>query len=168
MDSATIGTIWESADPSASDLLYIHRHALRACVLQNRGAAQHSSAHSMFVSAPTSATATGEITRALIRTRTRSAAFSACGAGPGFGRRRGAAAAQRKLKASALCTRSADLMEFIARAACKRHDETASLQRINKISVLLFFVRDYRANYINSAVCHGAAGRHVAAVTCSA
>jgi hypothetical protein len=35
-------------------------------------------------------------------------------------------------------------MEFIARAACKRHDGTASLQRTNKKSVLLLFMRDYR------------------------
>ena len=44
------------------------RHALCARVSQNRGAAQHSRAHSMAAAAATSATATSERSRALMRT----------------------------------------------------------------------------------------------------
>ena len=71
---------------------------------------------------------------------------------------------KRALGAHALRIRWSLLRELRANVMMKQHRCNGQIKSPSSCSLM----RDCRANYIQNAVCHGAAGRHVAAVTCSA
>jgi hypothetical protein len=55
-------------------------------------------------------------------------------------------------------TKKVKLKGSVGRAACKRHDEKASLRRTNKKSVLLFFDAQLSSKlYTKCSMCHGEA-----------
>ncbi len=141
------------------------RHALCARVLQNRGAAQHSCAHSMVAAAATSATATRENNKSV------DAYTNALWRVPGLWRRPGGltgdaeqqrrpGSSKRALGPHALRMRWSLLRELRANVMMKQHRCNGQIKIPSSCSLM----RDCRANYIQNAVCHGAAP----AVTCSA
>ena len=71
---------------------------------------------------------------------------------------------KRALGAHALRIRWSLLRELRANVMMKQHRCNGQIKSPSSCSL----TRDCRANYIQYAVCHGAAGQHVAAVTCSA
>ena len=71
---------------------------------------------------------------------------------------------KRALGAHALRIRWSLLRELRPNVMMKQHRCNGQIKSPSSCSLM----RDCRANYIHNAVCHGAAGRHVAAVTCSA